>query len=724
MGSSAMAKNIQGIVVITNTKSSGINNKADLIIHYATSLRDCNNYGNNEEKKKTVNRKLPVMIYDLANPKEAKVVKNIFRVAGKQLPCIIIADFSPDGKSVLNFYKTPNFVIYNVQNPRKDVEKLVRIAASNNGYNNFKCPPATFLIVKTEPEGAEILIDGQSRGFSGNLRISLEPEREYRLTIKKDGYMNMSSKIELNYGEERTIEQILEPSTGKLELNTEPETALIKIDNTDYMHSPLVEESIRSGFHSVIVKQEQFRPITKIVRVKGGKTTRKTVELHHYRAIVRVTGHSFYEKGTAYNPILNRDTPYEIDLKINERILAKEIEHILVKNKFIIAKDNKNADIIVNYEAWPRTKEDDSTMGKLVLVDAETGFVIVDSTKEILSNRFNINSEDCLAQAGDIFEKKIFAEVPLKIENHFMARAQREYSADLDVELDEGKRLPVNPDPGDMAIIRDAKKYLKSLADKDGTAMWKRCSRAYKQLMSCVVGEEKKCGEKEAVEFIEKKSDVFAKILGTGLASRLSVPVGRLPVLMLRIVGKSDANALIEIVSSRGKTEMMHFVLEDEQWKAAPVNPVIFEKYEDRGDTEAVSSDAKDYLMSLSSGNGEEMWDYISASYIRMKTDAIMVLRGVKENEALKMIKLGVEKTAETNANLLCSSLSVSKKDLPYIKVLITKKEGPNAIIGLISSRNKATILQMTKEGSQWKVIPLPASGDMSLYEQWTEENR
>jgi len=85
------------------------------------------------------------------------------------------------------------------------------------------------LVVKSEPPGATVLVEGEFRGRSP-LRLELDPGRSYRIEVSQAGYKSAAGTIRLASGQTRTETFRLEAVTGVVDLQVAPEGVELVVD--------------------------------------------------------------------------------------------------------------------------------------------------------------------------------------------------------------------------------------------------------------------------------------------------------------------------------------------------------------------------------------------------------------------------------------------------------------------------------------------------------------
>lgn len=127
------------------------------------------------------------------------------------------------------------------------------------------------LIVSSTPSGADVLIDGSSKGVTP-LNISMK-KGSYDLILKLSRFNDHSQKITVVEGQELNITQTLEEETGKLIAFSMPINADVFVDNTLKGKTP-VTLNLKEGRYDVTFKKAGYEDKIQNVSIAIGKETR------------------------------------------------------------------------------------------------------------------------------------------------------------------------------------------------------------------------------------------------------------------------------------------------------------------------------------------------------------------------------------------------------------------------------------------------------------------
>ena len=127
-------------------------------------------------------------------------------------------------------------------------------------------------------EGAEIFVDGESKGFgtwTGNFVPGF-----YNVECRKKNHRTNVESIEVLMGETKihTLKPLV-PITGTLDIISEPLEATISVDGTEYGKTPAVIDGIIIGAHKVTLSKSGYSTVTLDVEINEGKVAEKSLTL-------------------------------------------------------------------------------------------------------------------------------------------------------------------------------------------------------------------------------------------------------------------------------------------------------------------------------------------------------------------------------------------------------------------------------------------------------------
>lgn len=163
--------------------------------------------------------------------------------------------------------------------------------------------PTGALEIHTEPEGAQIYLDGQPVGHTPKLleRVAVGP---HRVELVLAPYARAVQEIQLG-PERRLLHVRLELSWGALEIVTRPEGASVSLDGMPRGATPLILPEIPVGEHHLLVaKPPGYRPQERRLSIQPGHRETVVIDLEPHYGTVSITsnpvGAAIFVAGTPY----------------------------------------------------------------------------------------------------------------------------------------------------------------------------------------------------------------------------------------------------------------------------------------------------------------------------------------------------------------------------------------------------------------------------------------
>lgn len=132
--------------------------------------------------------------------------------------------------------------------------------------------PATkgVLSVSSIPSGADILLDGISRGVTPKTISGLEPG-EYSFTLVKEGYAQYQRNVTISPGRPAIVTAILTPLYGSLRIQSSPSGADVLLDGEPAGETPLVVDTLSPGDHAVSLSKTGYGTTNRTATVTAGQ---------------------------------------------------------------------------------------------------------------------------------------------------------------------------------------------------------------------------------------------------------------------------------------------------------------------------------------------------------------------------------------------------------------------------------------------------------------------
>jgi hypothetical protein len=127
------------------------------------------------------------------------------------------------------------------------------------------------LSIKTEPDGANVYIDGKNYGTTPIEIYDIEIGK-HEVLITKEGYKSLIKEVEIK-DEVIEISEVLVKGVSKAYINSNPKGATVLIDGKEVGKTPLEIKEISLGRHFVTLKALGYEEMTKTIDVKDDVNT-------------------------------------------------------------------------------------------------------------------------------------------------------------------------------------------------------------------------------------------------------------------------------------------------------------------------------------------------------------------------------------------------------------------------------------------------------------------
>lgn len=179
-----------------------------------------------------------------------------------------------------------------------------------------------FLRVETEPEGAEVFVDGESRGFTP-IEIDGLTIGEHEILIKKTGFRSIERKVNVTEVGV-SISETLEEGFGDVIIISKPKRADVIFDGEEKGETPISINNVPLGKHWVTLRKLGYEEFTKAINVDVGlnKYEFALTEINHTLVVYsEPEGAKVYLDGT-----LKGVTPLEIRNLAPEKTYKLKLE--------------------------------------------------------------------------------------------------------------------------------------------------------------------------------------------------------------------------------------------------------------------------------------------------------------------------------------------------------------------------------------------------------------
>lgn len=126
------------------------------------------------------------------------------------------------------------------------------------------------LLVKSEPDGATVLIDGMSRGQTPCLITDLAAKDTYALKLRKAGFLEQTVPLKFNGREPRVVDEVLVLDSGVINIISDPPGAEVTVNGISRGKSPVLVKGIPKGRAAVKFTLEGFSDEIRELAMRAG----------------------------------------------------------------------------------------------------------------------------------------------------------------------------------------------------------------------------------------------------------------------------------------------------------------------------------------------------------------------------------------------------------------------------------------------------------------------
>ncbi|MGB9844130.1 MAG: PEGA domain-containing protein, partial [Caldisericia bacterium] len=209
--------------------------------------------------------------------------------------------------------------------------------------------------INSDPQGAKVYLNGKDTGRLTPCVLEIKKFGEYEITLKKFGFKD--EKLEVKIDKKITsLNLTLSPLYSTLEIDSEPEWAMVFIDNiyTNKM-TPCSIENVTYGKHKISLYKTPYIPIEQEISVDNEKILLnfKLTKIHFNKPVKNFED--------SYYPLIDNDYLYSIDknynlkkvnLKNYKLVREWNLRNFIKVNNFLSLKPIKIYGDYLYFEYW------------------------------------------------------------------------------------------------------------------------------------------------------------------------------------------------------------------------------------------------------------------------------------------------------------------------------------------------------------------------------------
>ncbi|MDD1701453.1 MAG: PEGA domain-containing protein [Methanoregula sp.] len=143
-------------------------------------------------------------------------------------------------------------------------------------------PDRGTVIIQSNPEGAELFVDGILRGTTPVVVDALYPG-PHSVLLRKDKYVDYRDVVTASAGITINYTEFMDPlpQTGRLSIVSTPDGANVTFDGTSLGTTPVAFMTVAAGNHTIVLRKEGYKEYTQTVSVHGGETVLTQADLNN-----------------------------------------------------------------------------------------------------------------------------------------------------------------------------------------------------------------------------------------------------------------------------------------------------------------------------------------------------------------------------------------------------------------------------------------------------------
>jgi hypothetical protein len=184
----------------------------------------------------------------------------------------------------------PNLLKYNLNlSTLPESGKVYQVVVTRKGVSNKGGFTTGFILLKSQPPGAKVYIDGEYRGITPFQQEMAGGYYTYR--IEKEMFYPKEGGFTILVNMTITEDIILDPNFGSLVVATTPITgALITLDGVPTNRkTPFTFDTLSTGTHTIALMMDLYEPITREVIIKDKEKTNLEIPLNPVFGNVEIT---------------------------------------------------------------------------------------------------------------------------------------------------------------------------------------------------------------------------------------------------------------------------------------------------------------------------------------------------------------------------------------------------------------------------------------------------
>jgi hypothetical protein len=203
------------------------------------------------------------------------------------------------------------------------------------------------LVLNTNPEGAQVRIDGRGQAswrtpfISGELRPGA-----HTVAFSSPGYASESRSVDVTAGHQAFVAVTLKPAPLSASITTVPPGAEIFIDGADAGKSTPAQIPLSQGDHNLLLRKSGFEDLSTTLHLRDGQSQNYSQELLPVGKESNVGGFKNLFTGPGKVPVSVRTTPKGAQIVINGVLAQGKISPMR------LGLDPGNYDVVLQLDGY------------------------------------------------------------------------------------------------------------------------------------------------------------------------------------------------------------------------------------------------------------------------------------------------------------------------------------------------------------------------------------
>jgi hypothetical protein len=154
---------------------------------------------------------------------------------------------------------------------RRPAEEIISVSAGDFITKDYDLEPEKgLLLVKSDPEGADVKLGGVSLGVTPLLLTDLDTDRTYALNLESIGYQTKRVNVTLSGRTPVAINEKLVLDSGVVECTSEPSGATVQVNGIVRGTTPCRIDRIPKGYATFVFKLRGYEDEKRELRIVPG----------------------------------------------------------------------------------------------------------------------------------------------------------------------------------------------------------------------------------------------------------------------------------------------------------------------------------------------------------------------------------------------------------------------------------------------------------------------